>query len=641
MPPEPCTRDARGESRIVASSTKLPATTVNLIPVMGAILAILGDPTDPELAGRLEEMLARSPHRGAPERHLEDGLALAAMSLGRDASLAAVGDRVVAFHGWIGNWAELASEHGLRWAADDSDAAKMATAYEALGDALFAKLRGEWSVLVWDRRRRTLLAARDVIGSRPLFYQPHGGRLYLATEIRQALAGSGHTSDLNEGLVARWLLKNFTNEAETAYRGVGRIRPSFVTIFSQGETAADPLERQYWTPPEWDGSLTGHGSLEEIAERLRGILETAVRRAIPDRPFAVALSGGLDSTMIMGLITRLADGGHAAARAAAPYSQVYTGMDCDESEHIRAVWRHNRTEGVMMDVAGEDFLARMKQSADDVDVLPLGNNCLIPMLAARTARDGRSVVLTGHGGDHWFWSAASFLPQELLSLRIPTFLGDAADLAVQLRRPFADVVLRKVLWPFVQSLTGIRRPRRRRPWINKRAWRESRPQAPGISPWEAKGVAFAQNGLRQSLEIEQSGYVVEPLEQATAGADAEVRHPFMDLDVIETVFRLPPRMLTGGKQWRGLQRQIAMGLIPESVRQRTDKTVFSSVFLHPVEKSLAEVEPHRWRLVERSVLDPDAIELLRGCSGSKISTGGPISSIVSYELFSVRSWNFG
>ena len=106
---------------------------------MGAILAILGDTTDPELARRLEDMIARSPHRGTPKRHVENGFALATISLGWDSSLAAVGDRVTAFHGWIGNWPELASEHGLQWTADDSDAAKMAVAYEALGEAPAAK----------------------------------------------------------------------------------------------------------------------------------------------------------------------------------------------------------------------------------------------------------------------------------------------------------------------------------------------------------------------------------------------------------------------------------------------------------------------------------------------------------------------
>ena len=98
----------------------------------------------PEIPERLERMLARSPYRGAPERHFEGGLAIAVQTRGWDASLATVGNWTVAMHGVIGNWSELAPAHGWDFPKNASSATKLAIAYEHLGNDLFAKLRGEF-----------------------------------------------------------------------------------------------------------------------------------------------------------------------------------------------------------------------------------------------------------------------------------------------------------------------------------------------------------------------------------------------------------------------------------------------------------------------------------------------------------------
>ena len=142
---------------------------------MGAILAILGEAGDPELGGRLQRMIECSPYRGEPEFLIEGPLAIGIQSMGWDASLHLGGNWLVAFHGYIGNWGELAPLHGWNFPEDANNAHKIAIAYEVLGNALFSKLRGEWAVMILDRRRGELLAARDVVGCRPMFRSENGG----------------------------------------------------------------------------------------------------------------------------------------------------------------------------------------------------------------------------------------------------------------------------------------------------------------------------------------------------------------------------------------------------------------------------------------------------------------------------------
>jgi hypothetical protein len=149
-------------------------------------------------------------------------------------------------------------------------------------------------------------------------------------------------------------------------------------------------------------------------------------------------------------------------------------------------------------------------------------------------------------------------------------------------------------------------------------------------------VAFAQAGFRRTLEREQSGFVIEPLEQATAHTGAERRSPYMDLDLIEKIFQLPPRIFSAGKVWRAQQRQIAMGLIPESVRHRTDKTIFDAVFVSPVEQFLAVGRSDRYSLVERSILDPQVPVLTHEKPSNPELTGFLRLIFVPYELYSHR-----
>ena len=194
---------------------------------MGAIVAILGEAGDPELAERLQRMLARSPYRGESQFLVEGPLAIGIQSMGWDASLHSAGNRLVAFHGYIGNWDELAAERGWRFPEHASNARKIAVAYEDLGDRLFARLRGEWAILIWNRRERVVLAARDVVGCRPLFLHQHNERVFFATEIRQALAGSQASPRLNPRAPADYLLFRFPENGRTFFEDV-RILPGGV-----------------------------------------------------------------------------------------------------------------------------------------------------------------------------------------------------------------------------------------------------------------------------------------------------------------------------------------------------------------------------------------------------------------------------
>ena len=365
---------------------------------MGAIFAILGEGGDPELAERLQRMLARSPHRGAPEFLVEGPLAIGIQNMGWDASLADAGNWLVAFHGYIGNWAELAAERGWRFPDGASNAAKIAVAFEDLADRLFARLRGEWAVLIWDRREQTLLAARDVIGCRPLFMHQHGARLFLATEIRQVMAGSGVEARCNPAAAADVHLVRFPEAGRTVFQGVERVAGGVARVFRADGSRPAPRDVEFWRPPPVDRS---ERDTEDLVEEVRGLLDTAVKRAAPNTGAGVSLSGGMDSSSVWGTLALLVGSDALRSGKFRPYSNVYPGLPCDETPFIRSILESTKVKGALVDtsvVAASEYLDNLCRRLDQPH---LPNALPVELVCEAAGADGHRVLMTGLGGDEW------------------------------------------------------------------------------------------------------------------------------------------------------------------------------------------------------------------------------------------------
>jgi len=304
---------------------------------MGAILAVLGGAGDQALPRLLQRMTDRSPYCGAVERHLADGLAVAVQSLGWDASLAVAADRLVAVHGYLGSWERQPHVRALGLDPNWSAARKLAVAHRELGRGLFPLLRGEFAILIHQPGKRRLIIARDLVGCRPLFLEQREGRAFLATEIRQVLAGSGSSPSVNREPLLDYLLNRPRAREETLLRPVRRVLPGRTCSFETDRPDARPGQAEYWQPP-WPPGTSDHTG--EAVEALRSLIEPALEAALPDRPSALGLSGGVDSTTLWALTVRRAEAGDQRAGQCAPYSLVYPGLACDERPLIEKVIRH-------------------------------------------------------------------------------------------------------------------------------------------------------------------------------------------------------------------------------------------------------------------------------------------------------------
>ena len=573
---------------------------------MGAIVAVMGEDGDPGLDDRLQRMTIRSPYRGVGETCVMGPIAIGVQTKGRDASLANRGNWLVAVHGYLGNWDELGAERGWRFPADANDATMITLAFEDLGPRLFSKLRGEWALLVWDRRERTLLAARDVVGCRPLFWHRSGGRLFLATEIRQVMAGSGAEARCNPGAAADYHLVRFPEAGRTMFQGVQRLPGGVARSFQAPVEDVAMNDIEFWSPPTVDRSRTDH---QELVEEVRGLVDTAVKRAAPEAGAAVSLSGGMDSSSIWGTLAM--DVGAAGLQAGAfrPYSNVYPGLPCDETPFIQSILEFTGVEGTLVDTSSVLASEYLENLCDRVDHPHMPNALPVELVCAAAAADSHSVLLTGLGGDEWLGGSLDYIRELFYSPKILTALRD--------------------LW-MVRLPARLGSTRQRARWLSPRIGLAARFGASQTNPREAviradhlrnepaipgswlerlqgRNLGRSKMVLVGFLDHLASGTILDFIEQQGAWHGLDVRHPLMDLDIVEFSFAVEPRALIAGRCHKWLMRQAMADRLPPAVTDRIETTVFTAIFSREANLLQQLPRPEDWILARVGVVDVSAL----------------------------------
>ncbi len=568
---------------------------------MGAILAVFGEAGDPELPERLERMLACSPYRGVPARHVDGGVALGVQARGDDASLAQRGHLTVAFTGWIGNWDELAGDSGLDLRGSLSDADRLAVAFEAWGKRAFAGLRGEFAAVIADRRTSTVTAARDVYGMRPLFFQCDAGRSYVASEIGQVLVGSGRPPRLDEAFLASWLVYRYGDGGDTMFLGVRQVVPGHGYVFPLAWPDGEPRRTAYWEPPR-EEPARGRDEAS-YAEELRTILDRAVGRTLAAMPGAVALSGGMDSPTIWALTRRRAQQGDRRAGLVDAVTLAFPGFACDESALVGEILTMTGGEGVSVDataVAPFDLNEALAREAEGPFLATLYHG---PLFMAAARERGWRVLYFGFGGDEWLTGTPHYLGDELRRGHLLRVLTDARRLSSGTRHMSGRELLRGALAP----MAGFpwRRGRGAPAWLPP-ARRAALPRRPLSRTGSRAGVALENRlALLRALSFSSSSELV------AARAGVEMRSPFHDLDVIEFAFRTPGRAFMSGKLPKHLLRVAMEGLLPTSVIGRRDLSD-----LHPpIRRGLRELASREnvasWCLIARRLVVAGEAERMR------------------------------
>lgn len=300
----------------------------------------------------------------------------------------------VVFNGEIYNFRELRTEleregHVFRTSADSET---IVHAYEQWGEDCLEHLDGMFSIAIWDERSGALQLARDRLGQKPLCYLIHDDRLYFASEAKAILALPGAPRDLDEQALIRFLLFQYVPAPHSIFRGFRKIPPGSRLIVHAGSTL-DESPQRFWSvphPPPFQGSY--HDARTQLGELLTAAVE---KRLMSDVPLGAFLSGGVDSSIVVGLMREL---------GVSPLRTFAIGFEdrrYDESAHARRVAQHFATEhheyGVTHDAA--ELLDTLAWHYDE----PFADSSAIPTYhVSRWTRQFVTVALTGDAGDECF-----------------------------------------------------------------------------------------------------------------------------------------------------------------------------------------------------------------------------------------------
>jgi asparagine synthase (glutamine-hydrolysing) len=494
------------------------------------------------------------------------------------------------------------SGHRLRTRSDSEIALHL---YEDLGPQCLHRLRGEFAFVVWDETHRTMFAARDRFGIKPLFYAFHDQTLYIASEVKALFAA---------GVPARWDPESVAQSVEfgghqirTLFDGVFQVPPGHYLLAT---------EKHLQLVPYWDFNYPRaeeehrHRSDSDYVAELRHVLDEAVRlRLRADVPVGCYLSGGLDSCAVLGLAAR-----HRRDPIRA-FTLTFDRGAYDEEPQAKEMAMKAGAEFTPIPIRQDDLAEHFDDAIVQSETFCINAHGVAKYRLSRAVRDaGCKVVLTGEGSDEILGGYAHFRRDMLLynndgqdPAAVATLLGELND---------SNPVSRGLLLPHGESLplVGVRRLLGFLPsWIETFSARSAtirgllsdeflgrfaqrEPYQALLSGLDVRGQLIGRPAVHQSLYLWSKtmlpGYILTMLgDRMEMAHSVEGRVPFLDHHVVETLRSQPVAQKIRGMTEKYVLREAVRDVITDTVYRRQKHPFLSPpATLNPAEKLHALVQ---------------------------------------------------
>jgi asparagine synthase (glutamine-hydrolysing) len=556
---------------------------------IAGVVDLKGRPVDQLLVRRLCDPLV---HRGPDDQgYYIDGpvalgqrrLAILDLAGGRQPMSNEDGTVWITFNGEIYNFHQLRQRLeglGHRFATS-SDTEVIIHAYEQYGVDCVKELRGMFAFALWDQRSRTLMLGRDRVGKKPLFYAEVDGQWAFASELQGLLAHPGVPRQMDWTAVDDYLTYGYVPAPRTIFRDVYKLPPAHYLTLKLGIGGERPDVRvgRYWR-------LTYEPKLrlreEEAAEGLLELLTEAVRlRMVADVPLGALLSGGIDSSIVVALMSRLSD------RPVKTFSVGFDEREFDELSYARVVAQRYGTEH-------QELVVR----PNALDVLPTlvrhygepfaDSSAVATYYVAKLTRDHVKVALNGDGGDECLAGYERYAGGLLADRyqRIPAVIRRLGIEPMSRLIPEAPHRSRLRQAKRFLQVAGQPAARRYQRWIGylsetERASLYTRDFGDQLAGHHAERWLLGiwehvdRDGLEsldRMLAIDVESYLpydlLVKMDIATMANSLEARSPFLDHRVMEFCAQLPCRYKLSGLTLKYLLKKAGAGLLPGQTRRR-------------------------------------------------------------------------
>ena len=504
------------------------------------------------------------------------------------------GRYVIAFNGEIYNYRDLRHDmerRGVRFRGHSDTEVLLAVIAELGFVEALGRLNGMFAIALWDVAQRRLLLARDRLGEKPLYYGRSGGAFLFGSELKAIRVHPAFAAEVDRGALALFLRHNFVPAPWSIYVGIRKLLPATWLEVEPDGRFGEPVP--YWSVRESaERGLSDPfaGSVEDATDELERALGEAVRsRMVADVPLGAFLSGGIDSSLVVALMTR-----H-SSRPVRTFSIGFQDPLYDEAPHAGAVARHLGTDHTEMYVSPEQALGVVPLLPRIYDE-PFADSSQVPtFLVSQLARQHVTVALSGDGGDELFCGYDRYLLGRAVwnkLARVPRPLRRAAASSVHALSPRAleasAAVLRRVapgrFWParavadrlykaanliavgsqeelYLHLMSHWKRPEELLATGSEPATQLSDPAA-----WP--GTGFTDAMMLQDIGMYLPDDILTKVDRASMAVSLETRVPLLDHRVVELAWRLPLAWKLHGSTGKWLLRRVLERHVPPALFER-------------------------------------------------------------------------
>ena len=452
-------------------------------------------------------------------------------------------------------------------------------AYEEYELDFVQHLRGMFAFALWDARRGRLVMARDRLGKKPLYYYQDGDQLLFASELKALLQAPSVPRQIDPVALGEYLTYQYIPAPHTILQGVRKLPPGHLLV---ANTQTGRVDTQRYWQLSYQPKL--HLSEAEAAEELRTRLEEAVRlRLISDVPLGALLSGGVDSSIVVGLMAQVSD------QPVKTFSIGFEESSHNELPYAQQVARRFGTDH-------HEFIVRPEAVAVVPEIVhyldePMADSSAIPTYyVAKMARQHVTVVLNGDGGDEAF-AGYNRYPTVLTLLRLS-----------RLPRWLLQGVLRPALAAWPEHLDYRRLAARGRTltevshlslgehflrqetvfprWLREelytpdlaRVIAASRPE--GAESYmlayfrSPDGLGRLDQMLQADTHTYLPGALLVKMDRMSMANSLEARSPFLDQDIVQFAASLPEGYKRRGNAGKLVLKRACADLLPEDIQTR-------------------------------------------------------------------------
>jgi asparagine synthase (glutamine-hydrolysing) len=485
----------------------------------------------------------------------------------------------IVFNGEIYNFQEirekLAKKGHLFKSKSDTEA--ILHAYEEWGVKCLDHFRGMFAFAIWDSRQKKLFLARDRLGKKPLVYYHKNGRFIFASEIKAILQDPEVEREVNNIALHHYLTYQYVPSPDTIFEGINKVPPAHYLLYDREGNIK--IER-YWRLNFSSNTQTGIDP-QNLSEHIRTGLEESVKlRLISDVPLGAFLSGGMDSSLVVGIMAKL------SRNPVKTFSIGFEEKEFDELSYARLVSNHFATEH-------HEFIVK----PNAVEILPklvwhynepFADSSAIPTYyVAKMTKDYVKVVLTGDAGDENFAGYPRYLRSKWLIffLKLPKMLRH--DFLPPLLKMIAQFHWREKTFNRLASYIESISSNQARNYAEQVKIFNEEEKESLYSPefMEAMGridsfeyllskfnETETEDLIEQLLYLDINTYLPEDLlvkmDIATMANSLEARVPFLDHQLMEFIATIPPHLKLKGTITKYILKEAFSDFLPHPILSR-------------------------------------------------------------------------